>query len=221
MPEITPTTICTISGAHVNLAAPWAGALRLADIAHALGAICRFNGHTPLHYSVAEHSCNVAAALDPADCALYPRLRLWALLHDAHEAYLGDWPTPVKKVFAKYVEDGLTLRDCIEGAFDAAIARALGVAEQRPGPAEVELYHRADTAVLRAEALAFGLELGFFNDQAPRAWQGLDGKGFQPIFLHRDAARAGWLRAVEAELAQLKSPEFKVQSSGPAPDGAA
>lgn len=53
------------------------------DIAHHLCLINRYNGATPFPFSVAQHSILVAYVL--------PReLKLWGLLHDAAEAYVGD-----------------------------------------------------------------------------------------------------------------------------------
>src|SRR5580704_10754039 len=73
------------------------------DIAHALSHICRFNGHTDFHYSVAQHCCLLAAYADnvldasPIDC-------LQTLMHDAPEAYLCDIVRPVKKRLPDYRE---------------------------------------------------------------------------------------------------------------------
>lgn len=73
------------------------------DIARSLSRICRYNGHTKRHYSVAEHSIYVsrraAALFDQHRGKRYSAA--WAsvmrrdvaragLLHDASEAYLGD-----------------------------------------------------------------------------------------------------------------------------------
>lgn len=59
------------------------------DIAHALSNICRFTGHTREFYSVAQHSvlCSLKAS---------PEAALYALMHDASEAYLGDVAKPIK-----------------------------------------------------------------------------------------------------------------------------
>lgn len=59
------------------------------DIAHGLSLLCRFNGHTQKHYSVAEHSVHVASRLPK-------HLKLEGLLHDSSEAYLVDLPKPLK-----------------------------------------------------------------------------------------------------------------------------
>jgi hypothetical protein len=59
------------------------------DIAHHLSMICRFNGATRFHYSVAQHSLYVAAKLPK-------QMKLHGLLHDAAEYLLGDVTRPVK-----------------------------------------------------------------------------------------------------------------------------
>lgn len=66
------------------------------DIAHALSMQCRFGGHSRRFYSVAEH-CILASRLVSSEDAL------WALLHDAAEAYLSDLPKPFKDGVAKYI----------------------------------------------------------------------------------------------------------------------
>lgn len=65
------------------------------DIAHALSLICRYGGHVRRFYSVAEHCVHLSYAV-PAEDAL------WALLHDATEAYLGDMIRPLKRNMPDY-----------------------------------------------------------------------------------------------------------------------
>ena len=78
--------------------------IHLVDIAHALGRACRYAGHTPLHYSVAEHAVLVAEAVRLLGGTIEEQR--WALMHDATEAYLVDLPNPIKRHpgFSYYVE---------------------------------------------------------------------------------------------------------------------
>lgn len=73
----------------------------LQDIAHALSLTCRYNGHSPWFYSVAQHSCILA---DLADFAYGPKYGVTALLHDLSEAYIADLPRPVKLKLRDYEE---------------------------------------------------------------------------------------------------------------------
>jgi hypothetical protein len=74
---------------------PRADEVDVLDIAHALSLTCRYAGHSLRFYSVAEHSCHV--------CDAAPlRLKPWALLHDAAEAYVVDVPRPLKPFLANY-----------------------------------------------------------------------------------------------------------------------
>lgn len=65
------------------------------DIAHALSLICRYGGHTTRFYSVAEHCVLLSHAVAPVHA-------LWALLHDATEAYVGDMVRPLKHHMPDY-----------------------------------------------------------------------------------------------------------------------
>jgi len=90
----TPEIMLTSSGVDYRPARMDPSDVRIEDVAHALSLICRFNGHCQVHYSVAQHSLLVVRILEhwgaPASA------RLAGLLHDAHEAYIGDIPTPIK-----------------------------------------------------------------------------------------------------------------------------
>lgn len=81
--------IQTFTGKKFFPLAPEAKDICIEDIAHALSLTCRFGGHCKQFYSVAEHSVR-ASYFVPRKFALY------ALLHDAGEAYLPDVVHPIK-----------------------------------------------------------------------------------------------------------------------------
>lgn len=58
----TADCVRTFSGIYVNVINPTVDMFTIDDIAHALSNQCRFNGHLPKFYSVAQHS--VMAALE-------------------------------------------------------------------------------------------------------------------------------------------------------------
>lgn len=81
--------ITTFTGKKFHLFDPQLDEICIEDIAHALSLICRFGGHLPEHYSVAQHSVLVSQLVTE-------NLRLEGLLHDAEEAYIGDMVRPLK-----------------------------------------------------------------------------------------------------------------------------
>jgi len=99
--------ILTKTGRRFDLLMPMADQVSTLDIAHALANICRFNGHTKHHYSVAQH-CLLVASIVPANH------QLAALLHDATEAYVGDMVRPLKALLPNYsaIENGIWLAIC-------------------------------------------------------------------------------------------------------------
>ena len=78
------------SGARFYPLDPRPEEIQIEDVAHALGHLCRFAGHTSSFYTVAQHSVLVSRICEPQDA-------LWGLLHDASEAYLGDMVRPLKR----------------------------------------------------------------------------------------------------------------------------
>ncbi|MEY4416901.1 MAG: hypothetical protein RIQ53_4194 [Pseudomonadota bacterium] len=103
--ELHPSArwITTASGASVLLDRPDPASLQLSDMAHALGQIPRYCGHARRPYSVAEHSILVAQIIEAAypDARGNPHAGLAALMHDAHEAYIGDLSTPAKGILGE------------------------------------------------------------------------------------------------------------------------
>lgn len=70
------------------------GDIHAVDIARALGSKCRYGGYTRAHYSVAEHCLHLTRHAMAEGQNIH--MALWALLHDAGEAYLPDVPGPLK-----------------------------------------------------------------------------------------------------------------------------
>jgi len=89
-------TMVTQSGVRFDFRNPRPEDIRLHDVGHALGNYCRYGGHVPWHYSVAEHSVHVAVwvlalggSFDEAK---------WGLTHDTEETWFGDVIGPLKQL---------------------------------------------------------------------------------------------------------------------------
>ena len=140
----------TVSGRLVNPTDPQSTEICLEDIAWGLSRIPRFAGHTitEVPYNVAQHSVYVSTLVERAlnsDGAfaeledwstLQERLgrvrlvdgwamaSLYALLHDSHETYLGDIPSPIKRI--PELQETFKL---LELGFDHAIRSHFGLDE--------------------------------------------------------------------------------------------
>jgi len=132
MPEPTAVMI-TFSGRTVDLAQPDLSVFEIEDIARPLAYQCRFVGNTVAFYSVAQHSV-LASHLAP------PGYEYEALLHDAEEAFTGDWPTPWK------VRIGRPAIEAAVAPLKQAMARRFGT--RYPQPKAVKL---ADQRALATE----------------------------------------------------------------------
>lgn len=134
-----PTVIQLHRGSGLDLLAPDPAAITIADIARGLATEARFAGQTAgPPYSVAEHSVHVSRIV-PSELALV------ALLHDAHEAYIGDLSAPLKLALAALA--GIDAVREIEHRLDRAIGQRFGVALRPMHPA----VKAADLALLAAE----------------------------------------------------------------------
>jgi hypothetical protein len=113
---------------------PRAEEVFIEDIAHSLSLQCRYAGHCLRFYSVAEHSVLMARKLrwEGVDVALY------ALLHDAAEAYTVDVPRPLKRFLVGYKEAEAKVMD--------VIAERFGLAAEMPA-----VVHDADNRIIGDE----------------------------------------------------------------------
>lgn len=91
--------------------------VHIEDIAHSLSLQCRYAGHCPEFYSVAQHCVLASEWLLLRHAEEY--LQLGALLHDASEAYLVDIPSPIKNTeeFGVYRKIEAKLEDVIAARF--------------------------------------------------------------------------------------------------------
>lgn len=124
----------TFTGGQFFPLDPRADEVDVRDIAHSLAMQCRYNGHTRVFYSVAEHCVLMSRVVSRENA-------LWALLHDATEAYVGDMVRPLKRHMPHFcaVEDQVMLTIAEHFGIDATM------------PPEV---HRADTRILLNERAA-------------------------------------------------------------------
>jgi uncharacterized protein len=87
-----------LSGRRLDLLDPSPLDVEIADIAHGLARVARWNGQTSgAHiFSVAQHTLLVETIMRAHDPEIDDRLRLAALLHDAPEYVIGDMISPFK-----------------------------------------------------------------------------------------------------------------------------
>jgi 5'-deoxynucleotidase YfbR-like HD superfamily hydrolase len=132
----------TFSGENIDFNDPKLDNIKIIDVAHALSHICRFVGHTPTFYSVADHSLNVMRWLKKeGNCQ---EIQYAGLLHDAHEAYIGDLIRPVKIHTPLY--------RAMESTFKEIVTRTFSIPRDSTGAEAVE---KADNIILVLEAKHF------------------------------------------------------------------
>ena len=126
----------TISGQILNYNRPESYNYTAWEIAYILARTPRFGGHTSRYYSVAAHSMYVAHHLPS-------KLRLHGILHDAHEAFIGDIPTPL----ANYLDREKI--NHLKTEIQVAIYRSFDLAP--PTTEELEVIKRCDVNTLFVE----------------------------------------------------------------------
>jgi uncharacterized protein len=148
-----------LSGRRLDLLDPSPLDIEIADVAHGLARVARWNGQTiGAHiFSVAQHTLLVETVMRHENPRVDQRVRLAALLHDAPEYVIGDMISPFKAV--------------LDGHYKAVEKRLLGAIHIRFGlppvlPDEITLAIKAadrGAAYLEATTLA-----GFSESEAKR-----------------------------------------------------
>lgn len=152
----------TNSGRRWNVAKPNPADVDLGEIARALGATNRYNGHTDVPVSVAVHSVlvgRIAEALCRGSGAA-----LCGLLHDAHEAYIGDITSPVGAVLGARSVALDRLKARTQHAIETAVF----------GGIPPFLYEWSRLSVAIADRIALRLEVDLAFRAARDDWPGLD-----------------------------------------------
>ncbi len=171
----------TQSRVLLDVANPDWRAINLFDVAHGLANTNRFCGHPVRQVSVLEHSLAVARIV-PAP------LKLAALLHDGHEAFMGDWPRPAVAALAKQLaalgvrEARVTLDAALDMqrlGLDIAIARqVLDIAGERCRDPDEEAVRLAaemrSPEVVEADRLCGEAELALFLARSDPALVAVD-----------------------------------------------
>jgi 5'-deoxynucleotidase YfbR-like HD superfamily hydrolase len=145
--DVAEGAIVTYSGTWIKPLEPDPELITIEDIAHSLSNACRFTGHVRDFYSVGQHSILCSWIVPVED-------RLCALLHDASEAYLSDFASPIKQQpgFGELYKE-------VEGRLMEAIAVRFGI--EWPMPDTVEW---ADKVLLRSEQRGSWLDMRRFAE---------------------------------------------------------
>jgi hypothetical protein len=202
----------TATGRTVDLLQLDPDDIELAHISHALARINRFGGLTT--YSVAAHSIHVAAILEEQGHS--PLAQLCGLMHDAHEAYLGDVIQPVKELLRA---TSCTTRssgiDAADLRLQKATLRHFGIWTAFVGMGRA--VHRADMIALATERRdllpASDLPWPCLDGIEPHAWKLNDGRdrweprAWQTVFEDRHAELTMAIECAQISLKARGTPE--------------
>jgi hypothetical protein len=172
--------IQTVSGIKFPLLDPSPRHFNLFDISWHLSRINRYTGAIQNHhYSVAEHSLYVAEVthaicVEKGFTVTRGQAIAAGLMHDAHEAYLGDLSAPLKKVLRDL---GSTAYDDLTEHYQDIIAKKYGIPKLQLGR-NIDVVTEADMMVLEAEKSNKYIVADFGHDwrinrtlTRPEAWQ--------------------------------------------------
>ena len=173
-----------LSGRRLDLLDPSPLDIEIADIAHGLARVARWNGQTNgAHiFSVAQHTLLVEAVMREHTPRIDQKVRLAALLHDAPEYVIGDMISPFKAV--------------LDGAYKAVEERLLSAIHIRfglPAALPAEITRQIKAADKGAAYLEATLLAGFAEPEARRLFgrdPGLPRATVQDYLTPWSAARA-------------------------------
>ena len=159
-----------LSGRRLDLLEPSPLDIEIADIAHGLARVARWNGQTKgAHaFSVAQHCVLVERLTVELNPRITRQVRLMALLHDATEYVVGDLISPFKAAIGvDYKDLELKLQSAIHLRFGlpATVSKELAT-----------LFKKAD----RLSAFYEATQLAGFEDQEARRLFGSPPAGLKP-----------------------------------------
>ena len=160
------------------------------EIALALSQICCYAGQVEKFYSVAEHCVRVASIMPQ-----YPQYKVYGVLHDARQAYIGDILTPMARSLGNGVPFSNEI-DNLKADIDKAIYEAAGIHPIKGHPAEelIVWANRVLRATERRDLLGERQELR--GDYLESTWPLRDAiKPWEPEY-----ARERWLQQLCNEL---------------------
>lgn len=158
----------------MDLERPTGEDVDLAEVAMCLSNICRFAGGVLRYYSVAEHSYLISRWLE-VEHPQEPRLHLAGLLHDAHEAYLGDITYPVQQLLFEHSVGAKEAWHAAKARIDLLVCEAAGLDPEWLADPRIR---EADLRILLDERAAL-------MDRADEDW---DVDGLAPL----DVPIKGW-----------------------------
>ena len=146
--------IGTLNGRRFYPLDPRADEVNLQDISHALSRKCRWGCYTKSFYTVAQHVLHGLKLAKYIDLGPEEHLRelimKYFALHDAHEAYLADVPSPVKPFIPGWFE--------LEEKVDLSVFEHFGLG---PIPKRIKEY------VVVIDKWSLGMEVGTVKEPNP------------------------------------------------------
>lgn len=153
----------SLYGRAIDLVEPTPDQIDFKEIAFTLANINRYAGAAEGNVSVAKHSLIVCDCVDDV-------YKPYALLHDAHEAYIGDITTPATRAIAAMAERvaGLNAGGIVLSALKHLKERhddAIWIAAGLPAPSSKVLNH-----IKAADIIALQTERRDFLAKSPKPW---------------------------------------------------